>query len=477
MGPSSSPVLREGFREWAKVSMNIPALARLSGPHGAHHGGGRLWQRPGHPVAQLSVDTVTTYLGNHALGVAAAATFGILINVPLLFEIPLVALLLLLGMGTAPAATLLFTAVAGGPITFWGLAKVMPRRAIATFATATWGIGAVGGLAVLGLAVLPWNNDVYDGPLVFNDVTASAGVDFLHHHPELKRLDIGAGAIVFDFNGDGLEDIYFGDSIGPNALYRNNGDSTFTDVAVSAGVDDPRGKTNGGCAADYDNDGDQDLYVTTYGSSKLFRNSGDGTFANVTVDSLQLIYTSRASAGCAWGDYDRDGFLDLIVAHHINQETPIVTLEGESILIIGGLTLFHSRGDGTFEDVTALLGDNRAPTSGMRNEPRGNVWGAGFQPVWIDFDNDGDQDIYVANDFGMFIHPNVFWRNDGPAADWSWTFVDTSAESGTDMPMYAMGLAVGDYDLDGLFDFFVTNIGRNVLLKNTGDGISFTDAT
>ena len=202
-------------------------------------------------------------------------------------------------MGTAPAATLLFTAAAGGPITFWGLAKVMPRRAIATFATATWGIGAVGGLAVLGLAVLPWNNDVYDGPLVFNDVTASAGVDFLHHHPELKRLDIGAGAIVFDFNGDGLEDIYFGDSIGPNALYRNNGDSTFTDVAVSAGVDDPRGKTNGGCAADYDNDGDQDLYVTTYGSSKLFRNSGDGTFANVTVDSLQLTYTSRASAGCA----------------------------------------------------------------------------------------------------------------------------------------------------------------------------------
>ena len=77
----------------------------------------------------------------------------------------------------------------------------------------------------------------------------------------------------------------------------------------------------------------------------------------------------------------------------------------------------------------------------------------------------------------MFIHPNVFWRNDGPAADWSWTFVDTSAESGTDIPMYAMGLAVGDYDLDGLFDFFVTNIGRNVLLKNTGDGISFTDAT
>ena len=86
----------------------------------------------------LSPDVVAKYLGNDLMGVAIAATFGILINVPLLFEIPLVALLLLLGMGTAPAATLLFTAAAGGPVTFWGLAKLMPKRAIAMFAGTTW---------------------------------------------------------------------------------------------------------------------------------------------------------------------------------------------------------------------------------------------------------------------------------------------------------------------------------------------------
>ena len=102
-------------------------------------------------IQWVSRDTVATYLGDNLLGIAIAATLGILINVPLLFEIPLVAALLLVGMGTAPAVTLLFVAAAGGPITFWGLAKVMPRRVIAAFATATWGLGLVGGLAVLVL--------------------------------------------------------------------------------------------------------------------------------------------------------------------------------------------------------------------------------------------------------------------------------------------------------------------------------------
>ncbi len=105
-------------------------------------------------IQWITPETVSTYLGNDLTGIAIAATFGLLINVPLLFEIPLVALLLLLGMGVAPAATLLFTAAAAGPITFWGLSKVMPRRAIATFAITTWVLGAIGGLAVLGLALL-----------------------------------------------------------------------------------------------------------------------------------------------------------------------------------------------------------------------------------------------------------------------------------------------------------------------------------
>ena len=195
-------VLQEGFRDWARVSIGY--LIRL-GPIMIVAGFGS-----GLVMQWLTVDTVTTYLGDHALGIALAATFGILINVPLLFEIPLVALLLLLGMGTAPAATLLFTAAAGGPVTFWGLAKVMPRRAIATFATATWAVGALGGFDILAFHTIPLDGFSLRGPAEFIDVTEKAGVNFVHHHPELKRLDIGAGVIVFDYDGDGLDDIYIG---------------------------------------------------------------------------------------------------------------------------------------------------------------------------------------------------------------------------------------------------------------------------
>ena len=138
--------LKEGFRDWTKASLKY--LIRL-GPIMVLAGFASALA-----IQWVSPETVETYLGDNISGIAIAATLGILINVPLLFEIPLVAALLLVGMGTAPAVTLLFTAAAGGPITFWGLAKVMPKKAIATFATATWALGLVGGLGVLALSPL-----------------------------------------------------------------------------------------------------------------------------------------------------------------------------------------------------------------------------------------------------------------------------------------------------------------------------------
>ena len=144
------PALREAFRDWAKSSIGY--LLRL-GPIMVVAGFGS-----GLAIQWISPEVVPEYLGNDVYGVIIAATFGLLINVPLLFEIPLVALLLLVGMGTAPAATLLFTAAAGGPITFWGLAKVMPKRAVGAFAAATWILGAIGGLAVMGIGALVWED-------------------------------------------------------------------------------------------------------------------------------------------------------------------------------------------------------------------------------------------------------------------------------------------------------------------------------
>jgi uncharacterized membrane protein YraQ (UPF0718 family) len=505
---SWGPTMKDAFRHWAKSSLGY--LLRM-GPIMVVAG-----FASGLAIQWISPDTVSTYLGNHLQGVAIAATLGILINVPLLFEIPLVALLLLLGMGVAPAATLLFTAASGGPITFWGLAKVMPKRAIVTFALAIWAVGAIGGLAVWGFDSLKVETGSYlrvtsatdasedlagpaavslgeRGPL-FTDVSERAGLVFHHYKRSQEFLpaiddSIGASVIILDFNSDGLQDIFLTNSDGPNALFRNNGDSTFTDVAAVAGLAEPDVASNGACAADYDGDGDQDLYLTKYGPSKLFQNNGDGTFTDVTsasgADNTDSTYRST---GCAWGDYDSDGNLDLIVTHHYRMGRPAPTNDNivlaqyeraieleEAIPLLARLDLYHNNGDGTFSNVTYLLGDISGPTPGKRGENPGNIWGTGFQPGWADLDNDGDPDLYIVNDFGGSIQPNVLWRNDGPRADGSWIFVDVSSESGADAGIFGMGLAVGDYNLDGFLDMYITNIGNNVLLRNNANGLTFTD--
>ena len=312
-------------------------------------------------------------------------------------------------------------------------------------------------------------------PPLFVDVTLSTGVGFDHQAFQPEIINLGAGVVVFDFNDDGLQDIFVSNARGPNALYRNNGQGTFTDVAAAAGVDDPFGRGNGGCAADYDNDGHRDLYVTNYGSSKFFRNNGDGTFADVTAAAnVSDPDVTFRSTGCAWSDYDQDGFADLVVVRYLDEREMRILQKTGFIRAVRPLALYHNEGDGAFTSVAGLLGNAGDPGA---DEAIGNLWGAGFQPGWVDVDNDGDPDLYVVNDFGIRVRPNVLWRNDGLGADGSWAFTDISIGSGADVPIYGMGLAVGDYDLDGFFDLYMTNIGDNVLLKNDGDGLSFSNET
>ena len=305
----------------------------------------------------------------------------------------------------------------------------------------------------------------------FTDVAGSAGVAFAHRRG-YDLMPFGGGVAVADFDGDGLLDLYVTNSVGANALYRNTGDLRFVDIAAEAWVEDPASRSNGACAADYDNDGDTDLYVGNYGPSKLFRNRGDATFEEVTA-AAGLTESSRnlRTMGCAWGDYDADGFLDLIFVRHLDDSDPGVFAWGQRDLseFADPLALFRNRGDGTFADVTVLLGDP-APS-------RGIVRGAGFQPAFVDYDNDGDLDIYVVNDFGDEITPNVVWRNDGRAASGAaWVFTDVSTASGSDVAINGMGVALGDYDLDGFTDFYITNIDDAVLLRNNGDG-TFSERT
>ena len=328
------------------------------------------------------------------------------------------------------------------------------------------------------------------GPQLFTDATGRARAGFLHHERTGEVLQVAGGVVVFDFNGDGFHDIYAVDSSGPNALYRNDGEGTFTEVAAAAGVDDPHGRGNGGCAADYDNDGDQDLYLTNYGPSRLFRNNGDETFMDATAPAgVADSNPSFRSTGCAWGDYDSDGHLDIIVLRHLNEWAPDQFFRQDYRLTIGGLALYHNEGDGTFIDATSLLGNTSDPLPPVGNDgkvqslltiavtsyPLGNIWGAGFQAGWADLDNDGDLDLYVVNDFGATIQPNVLWRNDGPKKDGTWSFSDASPDSHADVGIYGMGLAIGDYDLDGYLDMFMTNVEHNILLKNNGDGLTFSD--
>ena len=314
------------------------------------------------------------------------------------------------------------------------------------------------------------------GPLHFADVTEAAGLAFRHHEDLTEMQPVGGGVLAFDYNGDGLHDAYLTDSLGPNALLRNNGDGTFTDVADHAGVADPEGHSNGGCAADYDNDGDQDLYVTNHGPSRLFRNAGDGKFEDASISSGTVDPDpSLKSTGCAWGDYDRDGHLDLVVVRHFRELTSRTLVEGAFHEEVRSLALYHNSGDGSFTDATELLGHILPPSRSRYGEPLGNLWGAGFQPGWLDYDDDGDPDLYVANDWGTFTNPNVLWRNDGPGDDGSWLFTDVSDESGADVAIEAMSVTVGDYNLDGKLDMFVTNVGASVLLA--GDGERFANVS
>ena len=168
--------------------------------------------------------------------------------------------------------------------------------------------------------------------------------------------------------------------------------------------------------------------------------------------------------GCAWGDYDQDGLLDFVAVRYFDDRF---------FVDVRPLAMHHNNGNGTFTEVTYLLSDTRRPTGISGNF--GNVWGAGYQPGWLDFDNDGDPDLYVVNDHGRHIQPNVLWRNDGAGPDGSWEFVDVSAQVGADAEMFGMALAVADYNLDGNLDMFMTNIGNNVLLTGSDNGSRFAD--
>ncbi len=329
---------------------------------------------------------------------------------------------------------------------------------------------------------LPW----------FTDITQQAGVAFkLVSGDEATEylIDVnGQGACFFDYDNDGYQDLYLvnGSSRKTEAaglrphdiLLRNYRDETFRDVTQPARLGDS-GWHSGCSVGDYNNDGFLDLYVTSYGPNTLYRNNGNGTFTDVTGTAGVAGPDSNPpkwSMGAAFGDYDNDGFLDLYVTNFVKfdvkssppppADSSPCKLKGVAIVCAPDFfeaqqdLLYRNRGDGTFEDVSQKAGI-------VRQDP-----GRGFAVVFSDFDNNGRQDIYVANDSG----PNHYYVNKGDG-----TFDDASWISGTavDMngqPQGSMGLTAGDYNNDGLLDIFITNFIEqyNTLYENQG-GHTFLD--
>jgi hypothetical protein len=290
----------------------------------------------------------------------------------------------------------------------------------------------------------------------------------------------GTGVAVVDYDRDGLLDLFFvngstleGFPAGKapiNHLYRNQGNGTFRDVTVAAGLE-ASGWGQGVCVGDYDNDGFDDLFVTYWGQNHLYHNTGKGRFEDVTRAAGLTQSRVRWNTGCAFLDYDRDGKLDLIVANYIDLDLATAPTPASGLCRYKGLPvacgppgltggknlLYHNRGDGTFEDVSEKSGITRAS----------GTYGLGVST--LDFDNDGWVDVYVAND----SNPSALYRNNHDG-----TFTDIGVKAGCaysqdGKPQAGMGVAIGDYDHNGTMDIFKTNFAgdTSTLYANSGDGL------
>jgi len=318
-------------------------------------------------------------------------------------------------------------------------------------------------------------NVALPGPIQLHDVTQETGVTFKHTDGSSGRRYIveamSAGLALFDYNADGLIDIYFlngspmrgtkQEARPKNALYRNEGHWKFTDVTEEAGVGDT-GFGLGLTVGDYDNDGDSDLYLNNYGPNVLYRNNGNGTFSDVTgqagVQNGNLV-----GAGACFLDMDKDGDLDLYVANYLNFSYDLhVERSYEGLPVYPSPrdyqpipdTLYRNNGDGTFTDVSE--------ESGVAMHA-----GTGMGTVCADYDGDGDTDVFVLNDVGE----NFFFENDGTGK-----FEEVGVFIGAAYNYYglenaSMGADCGDFDNDGHLDFIMTSYQGEmpVLYRNMGD--------
>ncbi|HXG66742.1 MAG TPA: CRTAC1 family protein [Blastocatellia bacterium] len=341
-------------------------------------------------------------------------------------------------------------------------------------------------LALVAASASVWAN----GEVQFVNVAREAGITTKTiYGSERKNKYLlettGCGVAFLDYDNDGWQDILLvngtrleGSPAGEpstNQLYRNNGDGTFANVTQKAGLT----RTGWGqsvCTGDFDNDGHEDVFISYFGKNALYRNNGNGTFTDVAEKAGVANNRTRWGSGCAFLDYDRDGHLDLFVASYIDLDLKTAPLPETGPCLYKGLMvacgppgltggvnmLYRNNGNGTFTDVSEKSGVTK--TNG--------TYGLGV--LVLDFDNDGWPDVYVANDSA----PAALYRNNKNG-----TFTDIAIEAGCAFsidgkPQAGMGVSAGDYDRDGLLDIFKTNFSgdTSTLYRNTGKQM-FDDVT
>jgi hypothetical protein len=334
---------------------------------------------------------------------------------------------------------------------------------------------------------------VKSGPVVFQDIAEKAGLTKWRHQmgsPEKQFIveTVGSGVGLLDYDNDGWLDIYLvngstydaqsGKTTPPHAaLFHNNHDGTFTDVAEKAGVQN-NAWGFGVAIADYDNDGWPDIYVSNFGKNRLYHNNHNGTFTDVAEKAGVTL--GNWSTGPTWGDYDGDGRLDLFVPGYVHYDMSNPPAQGSKSVSFSfcqfrgvkvmcgprGLHgepdhLFHNNGDGTFTDVSKKAGvsDEKSTYYGLAS-------------LFVDVNNDGKVDLLVADD----STPNYLYINKGDG-----TFEDASFASGyalneSGRETASMGIAVGDYAHNGLLDIYNTTFSDDYkpLYRNDGEG-NFTD--
>lgn len=312
---------------------------------------------------------------------------------------------------------------------------------------------------------------------IFNDATDSSGIDNIY---EVYQGLFGGGVAAFDYNNDNLEDLIITGGNGQDVLLKNNGDGTFKNVSIEAGLTtELTVVTTGVVTADVNKDGYIDIFLTTIAAQEkksqsnktlspniLYLNNGDGTFKDVSKQFK--IIKNNFSTSASFGDFNSDGFPDLFVSNYFKnfyfEENPFGT---HNLAILNHYSINEEYETGQDELYINIEGKYFKEVSELLGDDAGN--GYGFGGVFTDFDNDNDLDLFIINDFGETSESNRMLVNQYPKLE----FKNLSRELKINFGLKSMGVGVGDYNNDNYLDYHVTNIFAGPFIVNRGNGFPF----